>query len=106
MCEITIVRGDRNFQLNFTIYDLDNKPIDLTGIQSIIFRFKNYENGMVYELSGQVVGDPVNGQVAFHVGDTFVNLLGEFKAEIELTYSNGQILTAPNITVRVIPDIR
>jgi len=105
MTEIQIVRGDKNFPLHFTIYDADNKPVDLTGVDSIVLKYKNYENGEVVNIPG-TVQNPTEGSVVFQVTDQFVDIVGEFKAEIEITYSNGCVLTAPNIVIKVIPDIR
>lgn len=104
MTEITIIRGDKNFILDFTIYDADNNIVDLGGVTSILLKFKSYEDGIVRSISGTVIDAP-NGRVQFPVGEEFVNILGEYKAEIEITYITGQVLTAPNISIKVIPDL-
>lgn len=105
MTEVVIVRGDKNFALQFTIYDADNQTIDLTGVSKIELKFKSYEDGTVKKILGTIINAKA-GDVQFPVSDEFVDLTGEFKAEIEITYSTGQVITAPNITIKVIPDIR
>lgn len=106
MSEVIIVRGDRKFVLEFVIYDADNNRVDLTGTSAIQLKFKNYEDGTVTTIPGLVTGDPKEGVVQFQVEDEFVDIIGEFKAEIEITYASGKIITAPNILIKVIPDIR
>lgn len=106
MTEIKIVRGDRKFVLDFTIYDADGLIVNLTGCETVKLKYKNYEDGTVGEIIGSVVGDPANGEVQFLVEDQFANVTGEFKAEIEITYTSGKIITAPGLVIKVIPDIR
>lgn len=105
MTEIKIVRGDKNFVLQFTIYDADGNPLDLTGVSEILLKYKNYQDGTVTSIPGTVT-NPTAGEAQFIIGNQFENLLGEFKGEIEITYSSGRVLTAPNLVIKVIPDIR
>lgn len=109
MSEITIVRGDINFILNFTIYDADNEIVDLTGASTITLKFKSYEDGTVTSISGTIADPPgTDGEAQFNVGETFKSLIGEFKAEIEITFGpaqNNKVITAPNISIKVIADI-
>ena len=105
MTEIKIVRGDKNFILDFTIYDADDEIVDLTGVSEINLKFKSYEDGTVTSIPGSAVGDPQNGEAQFPVGEQFVGVLGEYKAEIEITYISGKVITAPNISIKVIADV-
>lgn len=104
MTEIEIVRNDQNFDLEFTIYDADGVLVNLNNVTEISLRFKLYSDSSIKSISGEVV-DPDAGKAKFPVGETFVGLLGEYKGEIQIKYSDGKILTAPNISIRVIPDI-
>jgi len=104
MTEIQIVRGDKNFILNFTIYDADNQIVNLTGVSAIKFKFKSYEDGTVTEIVGSVVNADA-GEAQFPVAEQFVGITGEFKAEIEITYLSGKVITAPNISIKVVADI-
>lgn len=102
---ITIVRNDKNFVLEFTIYDADSVIVDLTGVSSIKLKYKSYSNGTVTSITGTVIEPSTSGKAQFIIGEQFVGITGEFKAEIEITYLSGQVLTAPNLTIEVIPDI-
>ena len=103
MGKIEIVRGDRNFYLEFTILDSDGNVLDLTNATPRL-KWKNYEDGTVYEIVGDLV-EPKEGTCRFFVEDQFVGVTGEFKAEIEITYSDGRVITAPNLSIKVIPDL-
>ena len=103
MTRIEIVKGDKNFILQFQILDADGNPVDLTNASATL-KFKNYEDGTLYSLNGNVI-DATNGKVQFNTGETFVDLEGEFKGEIELVYEGGQKITAPNIVIKVIPSV-
>ena len=105
MTEVKVVRNDTKFLLDFTIYDLDNNIVDLSDVSTISLKFKSYADGTVTTISGSPVGDGSGGEVQFLVLDEFKGITGNFKAEIELIFSDGKILTAPNIVLKVIPDL-
>ena len=112
MTAITIVKGDKNFLLNFTIYDADDQIVDLTGASTITLKFKSYEDGTVTSVNANLVDHtPAQlsaGEVHFFIGSEFVSITGEFKAEIEITYDatlDNRVITAPNISIKVIPDL-
>ena len=104
MTEIKIVRNDKNFALEFVIYDLDGNPVDLTGISSLKLKYKEYGDSTVQEINGTVI-DAKSGKCRFNVKDEFVGITGEFKAELEMIWADGKVLTAPGITIKVIPDL-
>jgi len=103
MSRIEIVRGDRNFYLEFTILDADGNVVNLTNATPKL-KWKNYSDGSVNSITGEVV-NATEGTCRFLVQDEFVGVTGEFKAEIEITYSDGKIITAPNLCIKVIPDL-
>jgi hypothetical protein len=101
---INIVKGDKNFQLVFYIKDEEGNPISLVGVDYIVLKFRKYGDSDLFSLNG-VVEDASAGKVSFDAGTTFVNLSGEYKGEIEIHYTNGQQLTAPDIVIKVIEDV-
>lgn len=105
MTEVQLVRGDKNYVIKFTIYDSDNNVLSLENVDSVVFKYKDYANGEVKSITGTVL-NPLNGEVGFLITNQFDEVVGEFKAEIEITYKDGKVLTAPNIVLKVIPDIR
>jgi len=105
MTEIKLVRNDQNFTLRFYIKDADGDVVDLSDISEIKLKIQKYgESGLFAEIPGTVV-DAANGIAQFQIGTQFVDQEGEFIAEIEMTFSSGQVLTAPDIYIKVIPDL-
>jgi len=106
MTEIKLVRGDKNYYLQFTIYDSDNNLVDLSDVTSITLNIKkDGASSLFASISGEIEGDGTTGQCSFPIGTTFLTETGEFKAEIEITYSSGKVITAPGIRIKVIPDL-
>ena len=69
-------------------------------------KIKKYgESSLFADIQGNVIGDGKDGKCEFPIGETFKDSVGEFKAEIEITYSSGKVLTAPEIAIKVIPDL-
>jgi len=105
LTEITIVRNDVNFLLEFTIKDTDDKVVDLTGVSAIVLKFRKYNTTVTpTSITGSVVSATA-GTCQFDVGTNFQSITGEYKAEIQITYGSGKIITAPNITIKVIEDL-
>jgi len=103
MAEITLVRNDRNYWIQFHILDPDSNPIDLTDCTPKL-KIESYSTSFFKTITGEVV-NAESGICRFKITDEFTDITGEFRAEIELEYANGQILTAPNITIKVLPDL-
>ncbi len=111
MIVIQIMRGD-SYPLNFVLYDSDGKPLNLSGYVDIKLKFKNYRSGELYVLSGSPIAGQ-EGKCEFDMGETFEDLVGDFKGAIEVTYFAGttpptviKVVTFPNIVIKVLPDIR
>ena len=104
--DIDIVRNDQNFALNFTIKDASLTVVDLTGVSTIKLKIQKYETSTLF---ATITGTPVlpytSGLCTFIVGAQFVNQVGDYMAEIEITYLSGEVITAPNIKIHVIEDL-
>ena len=105
MSTVQIVKGDKNFNLLFTIYDSDGNVADLSDLSSGVLSWRSYTNGTVSSITG-VVMSATDGTINFPIEEEFVSSSGKFDAEITLTYESGQVLTAPNISIRVIPSLK
>jgi hypothetical protein len=101
---VNVVKGDKNFPLVFYIKDEEGKPVPLFDVSSVLLKFKKYGDDTVYSLVG-TVENASEGRVRFDTGTTFVNLSGEYKAEIEIVYTDGKQLTAPDIVIKIISDV-
>jgi len=103
--EIIIVRGDKNFRLSFQIYDADGNIVDLSNVSQIVLKYKEYTSTSSASSITGTVSVPGEGKCYFDVGTQFVGVTGEYKAEIEITFLNGKVLTVPNLVIKVIPDL-
>jgi len=105
MAEIKLVRNDKNFTLRFYIKDADGNALDLSDIDSIKLKIQKYgSSSLLAEIPGTVVS-ATEGIAQFQIGEQFVGQEGEFIAEIEMTFVSGQVLTAPDIYIKVVPDL-
>jgi len=102
--DLKLVRNDTNFYIEFVVKDAEGNIVNLEN-STVIFKMQSYSGGsLVANIAGEVpVGS--DGICKFLITDELDNLIGEFQAEIQITYSGGRIITAPDISVRVIPDL-
>jgi len=100
--EIILVTGDKA-TLEFVLKDIDGEIINLTGVSSVKFKYKNYVDGTVTTLTGNVVTPPTDGKVTFTFNLTNVSS-GDYDCEIEIT-SPIEILTATDIILHVLPEL-
>jgi hypothetical protein len=105
--EVEIVQNDKSFDLNFTVKNASNTIVDLTGLSAIKLKVQKYETATLFcTISGVVVAPATAGTCKFTVGNEFVgSCVGDYIAEIEITYTNGQVITAPDIKIKVISDL-
>lgn len=59
---------------------------------------------LVANISGEIT-DETNGVCRFLITDELSDITGEYAAEIQITYTGGRIITAPDISVKVIADL-
>jgi len=106
MTDIKLVRGDTNYNIEFIIKDAEGSVIDLTNA-TVVLKMQSYQGGdLVVNLTGEIpMETQTSGVCKFVITDQFQDLTGEFQAEIQITYSGGKVITAPNISIKVIPDL-
>jgi len=103
--DITLVRNDANYVLQFYIKDQDGNAVNLTDVSSLTLKIQKYGTSTLHaSISGSVV-NATEGICQFTVQDEFTAVTGDFKAEVEITYSSGKTITAPEIYIKVIPDL-
>lgn len=104
MTELRLVRGDTNFFIEFTVKDSEG---NLVSLENAVVRFKSQiynSSSLQWNILGEVT-DASSGVCRFYITNELENLVAELQGEIEITYSGGRVITAPDISIRVIADL-
>lgn len=104
MPTFTLVRGDRNYYLEFEVRDADGEIVDLSGC-SIGFKMQRYnQSTLTIDKAGSVLNGTL-GLCQVLIQEELVNKWGEYHAELEIRWPSGKILTAPDIYVKILKDL-
>ena len=105
MAQLVLVRGDKNFLLEFSVLEADGEIVDLTGA-SIDFRMQRYgESTLTLDKAGEVTNGTL-GLCQVKIEQELVDLSGEFFAELQITWiAEGKVLTVPGISIKVLKDL-
>jgi len=104
MTEIKVIQNDKLYDLNFTLQDSNGTAIDLTGstiklkVQQIGSTALKFEGMMTIVEAGE-------GKCKYQVQEGDFDTVGRHYAEIEVTFTTGQILTFPDIVIIVEPEL-
>jgi len=98
-----LVRNDKGFDLTFTVLDADNVAVNLTG-STIKFKMALIASATLKVNGDCTITDPTNGKCKYTVGETDLNTVGTYHAELEIT-SSGKIITAPMDDIEVVADL-
>lgn len=101
---LTLVRGDRNYLLEFEVRDADGEIVDLSGC-SLGFKMQKYgESTLTLDKAGTVVNGTL-GLCQILISDELMEKSGEYYAELEIRWPDAKILTAPDIFVKILRDL-
>lgn len=97
---IEVVQSDKLYRIDFTLKDANDNAIDLTSGTPVLKVQK--QTGTAIKFSGNMTaGTPTAGQCYYTVQATDFDEVGDHYAEIEVTYSDGKIITLSDIVIRV-----
>jgi hypothetical protein len=112
MTNLTLVKNDINYYLNFSIKQTDpNDPnvlsvVDLTN-STVVFKLASVNNisSVVISATCAVISATL-GTCRYLITDngsglSQINTAGTFKGELQINYTSGQVITAPNIMISV-----
>ena len=99
--EITLTKGDKGFDLTFTVKDDDDVVVDFSTATGV--KFKMIKPGSsTAKIDGTcTLTDPSNGVCTYTMGSTDLDTVGVYNGELEITYSASHIVTVRNIVVIV-----
>lgn len=104
MPTLTLVRGDRDYFIEFEVRDADGEIVDLTDT-SVRFKMQRYgESTLTFNKEGTILSGTL-GLCQILIEDEFQTISGEFNAELEISWIEGKVLTAPDIYVKILKDL-
>jgi hypothetical protein len=104
---ITIKRNDTLPVVDATLYGGDGNPINLSGA-TVRFLVATPDGTLVVDGAASVI-DAANGKVRYAWAPADTKTSGTFRAEFQITFGDGSILTVPNdsyIPVRIVEDLK
>jgi hypothetical protein len=99
-----IVAGDAKYYLNFTLQDENGEPLNLTDATIKLKAQKPGDDELKVDSALSVVS-AIAGTCRYLVLATDFDVAHTYNAEIEVTYTNGTILTYPDILIKVQSDL-
>lgn len=91
---IVLVQNDKLFDLNITVKNSSGTVIDLTDVTTATFKMKALNSATNKVSRACTISIPALGRCYVTMQPADTDVLGNFKAEIELVYDDGKILTA------------
>lgn len=101
---IKVYKGDKLFDLEFTLQDANGVAVDLTSASALVFKFQ--KQGVATATTGTMsVISAAAGTCKYTVADGDFATAGDYYAEIQVTFGSGKIITFGNIVVRCLSDL-
>lgn len=104
MTEIKVVKGDRGYDLNFTLQKSDGTALDLTGT-TLLFKAQKHEAAVIKFSGSMAIVNATAGTCKYTAQVTDFDEIGKYYGEIEVTYGSNQILTFTDISIEVLAEL-
>jgi len=106
MTEIKVIKGDKGYDLNFTLQKADGTALDLTGA-TLLFKCQKHDASTVKFSGSMTITNPpgTDGKCKYTVQATDFDEAGKYDGEIEVTYGSTQILTFTDILIEVVAEL-
>lgn len=102
---IEVVQSDKEYRIDFTLKDANDVAIDLTSGTPVTFKAQ-LEGGTALAVSGAMtVGTPTAGMCYYTVQAADFATAGRYYAEVEVTFTNGRVITLTDIVINVKPQL-
>ena len=103
---IELIQNDKLFNLTFTVKDSDGIVVNLTSVSSIKFKMAKIASTTL-KIEGTCTKSEPNtsGICTYTVQATDLDTVGKYHAEIELTYSDGKVVTAEMDDIEVLKEL-
>ena len=101
---ITVVQFDQGYNLNFTITDSQNLPINISGA-SLTFRCQSLSDFNVKFNNPMVIQNGPAGTCYYTLQANDFLVAGTYNAQITVTYPGGEVFSVDNITIVANPNV-
>lgn len=95
MSDITIKKGDTWPPAEATLLDAEGTPIDLTGA-SVKFSMRPFRGALKIDKATCEIVSAEAGTVKYQWQASDTDTTGTFRAEFEVTFQGGGVITVPN----------
>lgn len=98
---ITVVQGDENYEINFTLTDANGNVLDLTG-STLAFNAQLLSDSSVHFAGSMSIVSATDGTCKYTVASTDFPVSGTYNCQIEVNYSaSSEKITFSDIEVVV-----
>lgn len=99
MTEIRVKKGEKNFDLDFTLQDADGNALNLSGSTLLLKVQRDTQATLKFSGSMTIVSAGA-GTCKYTVQQTDFDVVGNYTAEIEITYTASQkVITMPTMII-------
>jgi len=102
---IKVVKNDKLYDLNFTLQDASGNAVNLTNASSISLKVQKVGATALKFTGNMIKVVAASGTCKYQVAAGNFDETGEYHAEIEVTFSGGQISTFSDIYIIVLPEL-
>jgi hypothetical protein len=101
---LELIRNDKGYDIEFTVLDADEDPVNLTS-STISFKVRKWNDSYAKFVGTCVITDALAGKCKYTVTATDFDAVGKYKAEIEVVWLDGKVMTASDLTITIQEDI-
>lgn len=104
MTKISVVNGDKGYDINFTLEDANEVAFDLTG-STLLFKAQKQGDADLKFSGNMAIIDGPAGTCKYTVQEGDFSQPGAYYAEIEASFGGSKVVTFSDIVVEVKPQL-
>jgi len=102
---IDITKGDKEYDLFFTLFDYNGEPVNLNGASELLLKVQIPGESEIKFSGSMEIIDSSKGEVKYRVKEGDFSQAGKYYAEIEATFEDGQLVTYGDIIISAKSDL-
>lgn len=104
MTLINVYQNDKLYDINFTLKDANGVVVDITGASLILRAQKQGATAQKFAGTMSIVL-AVAGTCKYNVAANDFDEVGDYYAEVQVTFGGGKVITFGDIVVRCKPEL-